>query len=368
MKIIVIGAGVFGASVAYHLARTGAEIVVLDRADPGRASAAGAGIICPWLRETDPAYYHLARLAASYYRDLLIHLGSDGEGDISYRQVGSIVIPQDAALLDGVEARLRRRRDDAPEMGEVRRLTPGQARDLFPLLRGDRAGLWIEGTARVDGRRLAASLLKATQHHHGIIREAAVDAILVEHGRACGVRVGEDRIAADAVVVATGAWAAGLLDPLGITLSLQPQRGQIIHLRPPGMQTGAWPVLQPLNDHYILAFDDCRVVVGATREFGTGLDYRVTAAGVAGVLGVGLDVAPGLADAAIIETRIGFRPMAFDNRPLAGPVDAIPGLMIANGLGHSGLTLAPYLGKLLADMIGGLPAAQDISAFNPLRR
>jgi D-amino-acid dehydrogenase len=123
-----------------------------------------------------------------------------------------------------------------------------------------------------------------------------------------------------------------------------------------------------LNDHYVLAFDDARIVVGATREFGTGIDYRTTAAGVAGVLAVGLQVTPGLADAEIIETRIGFRPMAFDNRPLAGKVDAIPGLLIANGLGHSGLTLGPYFGKLMADVTLGRTASVDMAAFDPLRQ
>jgi D-amino-acid dehydrogenase len=60
--------------------------------------------------------------------------------------------------------------------------------------------------------------------------------------------------------------------------------------------------------------------------------------------------------------------MAFDNRPLAGRVGAISGLMIANGLGHSGLTLAPYFGNLIAQMTLGEPMAVDIAAFDPLRQ
>jgi D-amino-acid dehydrogenase len=85
--------------------------------------------------------------------------------------------------------------------------------------------------------------LRAMQRHRGTLRTAAVDAILVEHGRACGVSTGADPIRADAVIVATGAWGTDLLDPLGITLRMQPQRGQIVHLRPRDVATDAWPIL-----------------------------------------------------------------------------------------------------------------------------
>ena len=69
MKVIVVGAGVFGASTAYHLARTGAEVVVFDRADDGRATAAGAGIVCPWLSaREDEAWLAIAFGAGRYTR------------------------------------------------------------------------------------------------------------------------------------------------------------------------------------------------------------------------------------------------------------------------------------------------------------
>ena len=74
-----------------------------------------------------------------------------------------------------------------------------------------------------------------------------------------------------------------MLEPTGVRLAVVPQRGQILHLRQPGIDTAGWPVLMPLNSYYLLAFEDSRVVVGATRETGTGFDYRVTAAGVAEV-------------------------------------------------------------------------------------
>jgi D-amino-acid dehydrogenase len=368
MKVIVIGGGIFGASTAYHLVRLGAQVTIIDSAGTGRATAAGAGIVCPWLSASiDAAYYAIASASGAYYPKLVDDLRSDGETDLGYRMVGSIVIPADSADLDEAEQRLASRRANAPEMGAVRRLSPEHAVALFPPLRRDLPGLHIAGTARVDGRRMAAALLRATQRRGGTLVEASVEQLMLTNGRVTGVSVAGKLIGADAVVVAAGAWAPPLLAPLGLRLNVTAQRGQIVHLRLGGVETGAWPVLQPMNSYYLLAFDDSRVVVGATREFNTGFDYRVTAGGLAEVLTVGLTFAPGLAQAEIIETRIGFRPMAFDNRPMLGVVDGFGGLAIGNGLGPSGLTIGPYAGKLLAEATLGRDTALDLAPYAPFR-
>jgi D-amino-acid dehydrogenase len=131
-------------------------------------------------------------------------------------------------------------------------------------------------------------------------------------------------------------------------LHIEPQRGQIVHLHLPGVETAEWPVIFPLGGHYLLAFDDSRVVVGATREPGVGFDYRVTAAGQAEVLTQALHVAPGLATATMIETRVGFRPVG-PGRPVLGYVEGSDWLLIGNGLGAAGLTIGPLGGRMLAE-------------------
>ncbi len=134
-----------------------------------------------------------------------------------------------------------------------------------------------------------------------------------------GVRLGSERREADQVVVAAGACAPALLRDLGIDLPIRPQCGQIVHLRLAGQATQDWPVILPLGaSHYPLAFDDQRVVAVATREHEAGFGYRATAAGLAEVLANAMAVVPGLAEAEVIETRIGFRPMGSDVKPLRG--------------------------------------------------
>jgi D-amino-acid dehydrogenase len=175
-------------------------------------------------------------------------------------------------------------------------------------------------------------------------------------------------VMADVVVVAAGAWAPALLKPAGIDLPVAPQRGPIVHQRLPGQDTHRWPVILPRGSHYLVAFDDSRIVVGATRETGAGFDDRVTAAGQAEVLTEALNVAPGLAAATLIETRVGFRPIGPDVRPMLGPVGGIEGLVIGNGLGAAGLTIGPLAGRLLAVVALGRRPELSLAPFDPLRR
>src|SRR5260370_32631984 len=82
-----------------------------------------------------------------------------------------------------------------------------------------------------------------------------------------GVRVNGEYIPSDIVIVAAGAWSSELCRPLGIGLAVEPQRGQIVHLRGPETDTGTLPIILPaLRDYYLLGFPDSRIVIGATRE------------------------------------------------------------------------------------------------------
>lgn len=351
MRVIVVGAGIAGSSVAYHASRRGAETVLVDSDEPGQATAAGAGIVCPWTsRLTDPAWHELADTAAGYYPTLVDELGTD----IGYRRVGALRLAPDDELVRRVSA--------APAAGEVGVVSGDEARELFPPLRGDVPALHVAGAARVDGRLVRDALRRAAVHQ-GSLYVSGTAALVMAGDRAVGVDVDGHRIDADAVVVAAGAWCPRLLEPVGVRIRVEPQRGQITHLRVSDVDTSAWPVVLPASSHYLLAFDDRRVVVGATREVGSGFDYRVTAAGQVEVLNEALAVAPGLAGAEVVETRVGFRPVGPDALPLVGTVR--DGLTVATGFGPTGLTLGPYVGSLAAALALGEDV--DVSAYDPLR-
>jgi D-amino-acid dehydrogenase len=148
---------------------------------------------------------------------------------------------------------------------------------------------------------------------------------------------------------------------------LAPQKGQIMHFALADADTSNWPVVQPPGSHYLLAFPGGRVVCGATRETGSGYDHRVTAAGLHEVLDAAISVAPGLADALVLETRVGFRPLSDDGVPLLGSISGIEGLVIATGFGPTGLTAGPYAGLLASRLAVGEHPAFDLAAYDPQR-
>ncbi len=75
MKTIVVGTGIVGASAAYYLVKQGIEVVMVDRPEEGKATSAGAGIICPWISHVeDPDWYAVAKGGALYYPELIEQL------------------------------------------------------------------------------------------------------------------------------------------------------------------------------------------------------------------------------------------------------------------------------------------------------
>jgi D-amino-acid dehydrogenase len=80
MRIVIIGAGVLGASTAFHLAGMDAQVTIIDANLEGRATAAGAGIICPWVSGVgDPVFYRLYAKGGDYYPQLIADLADVGE-------------------------------------------------------------------------------------------------------------------------------------------------------------------------------------------------------------------------------------------------------------------------------------------------
>lgn len=88
---IVVGAGILGASTAYHLAKAGANVTIVDRQQVGQATDAAAGIVCPWLSQRrNKAWYKIVKGGARYYSSLIQQLEEDGETDTGYNRVGAI--------------------------------------------------------------------------------------------------------------------------------------------------------------------------------------------------------------------------------------------------------------------------------------
>jgi D-amino-acid dehydrogenase len=366
-RFVVVGGGIVGASAAYHLAAAGEDVVLVDREDPGHATAAGAGIVAPGLSLKLPsAWQPLAFAAVASYERLLEELREQGQTDLEYQVVGAVQLARSEDEHEQLPDTLRlfeeRRSAGVANIGELSRLDGPALHALCPVVNDAHGGIHAAGAARVDGRSLRGALLRAFEARGGTRRRGSAS-VVTSGSSVAGLDVDGDRLAADVVVLATGAWADALVSASGRDFGVAPQRGQILHLDVPDTDPTGWPILYGYEPYYLLTFPAHRVVVGATREPGTGFDLRVTVAGQRDLVHQALAFAPGLAGATVVETRVGFRPVTADGLPLIGPVPGCDGAFVATGLGPQGLTIGPYAGRLIADAALGRPPAIDVSAL-----
>ena len=370
---VVIGGGLLGSATAYHLVAAGARTLLVDRADTGRATDAGAGILSPETNSRDPeAWFTFAVAAKAYYPELIERLRSEQAGDTGYARCGQLVV---AATDDELEpfARAKRivferqRRRGTPSSDDLHEVSPAEARELFPPLAAVHGAIYSRVAARVDGRLLNRALRTAAESRGLTVRAGAVERLVLDGARAGGVVVDGETVAAGAVAIAGGAWTEAFGKQLGVTIAVAPQRGQIIHLGLRGVDTSRWPMISAFHHHYLVAWPDSRVVAGATRETGSGFAPHTTSAGVREVLGEALRVAPGLADAEIREIRVGLRPFTTDTLPVLGPVPGVAGVFLVTGHGPTGLTLGPFSGKLVAGQMLGKDSEVDLAPFSVAR-
>ena len=218
--------------------------------------------------------------------------------------------------------------------------------------------LHAPGSARVDGRGMAAALHEAaaargvvfvTGAAHGVLAGGAGGAHRVEAVEVEGHR----NVTCDAVAVAGGAWTAAAGEWLGTRLPVGPTKGQIVHLGVDA-ETERWPIVQPLLTHYLVPWPGGRVACGGTFETSAGFSVSVTAAGLHELLRECLTIAPGLDGSTYLETRVGLRPTSADDRAVVGRLPGWGNAWVATGHGANGLLQGPYSARVLAHAMAGV--------------
>ncbi|RME87355.1 MAG: FAD-dependent oxidoreductase, partial [Zetaproteobacteria bacterium] len=269
---MIIGGGVIGALVAWRLKRMGAEPVIVERGDWGRESSwAGAGILAPiqpWLYPD--AFTVLANASLALYPRFVAELEEASGMAVEWRTTGMLVpfFPGDA---DEAEAALRW---SARAGWRAVRLSAHEARAEVPHLAADlmHAVLWPE-VGQVRNPRLLAAAKKALLRLGVVVHEHTEAVALLRQGDAvCGVRTSDGEIAADAVVLAAGAWSGKLAQRWGLRLEVEPVKGEIVLLH------GKSDDLRRIVKHadvYAVPRKDGRILIGATMQR-VGFDRRTT--------------------------------------------------------------------------------------------
>jgi glycine oxidase len=364
-EVVVVGGGVIGASVAFHLAREGIEVTLLERdALASGASGAAAGMLAPTsdAREDGPFYRFAARSLAGF-EALAAELLERSGVDCEFVRSGMLRLAFDAA--DG--ERLRGLRDALPDAG-LEWLDPAAVRTVEPHAAGEvLGGLFAPAEAHVRSPLLARAYAAAARRLGARI-ETGVEAtgLGVSSGRVTSVETSDGPWSTPRLVLCAGAWSArGGVWPKGLEPPpVTPVRGQIVSVDAPEPAPAA-TVLGP-EGSYVVPKRDGSLVVGSTEE-SVGFDARVTGAGLRTVLERGTRLVPAVADATFRSAWAGLRPSSADGLPIIGPVPGVEGLAVATGHHRNGVLLSPVTGSLIADWVAGKGTPDEARPFLPAR-
>ena len=360
MKVVVIGAGVAGLSIGWRLRQAGIEVVVLERAQPGRgATWASAGMIAA-TAEYDQAQspegelgYRARMLWPDFAREI-----EDASGlKIGYAQSGSLMIAMNLNEAATYSAR-------AASDPDLKVLSAADARAMEPLLADGIAGaLWAEKEAQVDSRALGIALARAFVRSGGtLIVNEAVLCIQMRGGRAVAAHTPFGLYEADAFILAAGAWS-GLIDglPPDALPPVRPMKGEMLALEPPkGVALPGHVVWG--NEVYLVPRGD-RLLIGATLD-DAGFDTGLTDAAEDWLSSRAVSVMPALRQWRIADHWAGLRPGSPDGLPLLGP-SKVHGLFIASGQYRNGILFAPAVAEMLSGLVLEHPV--DFAPFDPRR-
>lgn len=356
--LVVVGAGVIGLACAWEAARRGLDVVVLERGRPAAgASGVAAGMLAPVgeLAFGEQPLAELTLRAAELFPAFVAELEQASGEAVGYERFGALHVALDR---DEAEELRRRHRLQRSLQLDAEWLPPRRCREveggLAPSVAG---GVHAPHEGAVDPRMLCTALLAALRAEGAEVRTGTpVAEALLAGERIEGVRAADGgELAADAVLLATGAWAGeSPWLPERARPPVRPVKGQILTLRGPAGD----PVCEGIvasERVYVVPRADGRLIVGATVEE-KGFDTTVTAGGVHELLREAYRLLPEVAELELVEATAGLRPGTPDNMPIVGP-GALDGLLLATGHYRNGILLAPHAAQQVCELLSGAGVA-----------
>lgn len=360
--VIIAGGGIIGGSIGFELAQQKLRVLLLDRqATAHEASWAAAGMLAP-SPETPDAFplVPLAKASLELYGDFVTAVEDASGRNTGYRREGSV----QAFFAANAERELSTFIAVNHGVGiSAEAVRVGEARAIEPALNpAAHAAAWLPDEGWVDNRALTRAVLTAAIAGGVEIRTGAgVNSIVVENGRCTGVMARGQKLTANCVVIAAGCFSGGI-QGVEHYAPTRPVRGQMMVLRHDKVKIDH--VLRSERG-YLVPRDDGRILAGSTMEH-AGFEKRITPTGVQQILKAAVELAPALADAAIIDAWSGLRPDTQDHLPSLGATD-MEGLLMATGHYRNGILLAPITAKIIREWVTERRTSVPLDAFSPLR-
>ena len=356
---VVVGGGIWGCSIAYHLARAGLrDVVVLERRELACGNTPQAAGLVGQLRSSE-----LMVRSIRHVVDRLEHWAGEHGEESGFRQVGSLKL----ALTDGRVRELEAHVANARSWGlEVELLTPKAASARVPFLdtAGVKAAAWIPGDGYVEPYTLAMTIARAARRL-GVVFETdrPVTAIQLERGAVRGVDTPAGALQTPRVIVAAGPWVERVAAAVGLAVDTVPLRHQHWTTAPMAEVPASLPVvrvpdasvyIRPEVGGLMLGGFEARPKAFSMSDLPLTFEVEHTEKdlGVLEELAGGLTRAfPALAGAPVLKGCAGLPTFTPDGNYLLGPVPSARGLWVAAGCNAIGIAGSLLVGEWLSEMV-----------------
>src|SRR5258707_12406121 len=364
--IVIVGGGVIGNSIAYHLARRRRQVLVVERSGVAvspAASWASAGGVRRQGRH--PAEAMLAIEAIERWRTLEQEL----EVDLHYRQGGNLLLAESDTEANQLSEFVHRQQ----EVGfvDVRLVDRSEALALVPGL-NERvvAGSYSPSDGQADPVLTTCAFASAAQHFGATYWTGThTSGLLVRNERVVGVQTKRGEIQAEHVVLAAGTWSAELAATIGLRLPVRTRALQMI-LSTPAQSNVLQPVISAVGRVLSLK----QLASGAFLLGGGWLgdptpdrrSYTMRLSSVQGNWTTACELLPVVGEQCIDHSWCGLEGPSIDDIPLIGAMPGLEGLTLAVGFSGHGFALAPAVGRCVADQINGHPTP-ELDGLSPSR-
>jgi sarcosine oxidase subunit beta len=363
--VAIVGGGVVGCSIAYHLARRGVrDVLVLEReaVGAGTTSKAAGGIRAQFPTETEIRFSLESVRVFERFED---EFGVDP----GYRKIGYLFLVADDEDLAGFEARVRLQRS----LGvDVRIVTPAEARALVPALHVDDlvAAVWGPDDAMAGPAEVTAGFARRARELGVRIAEGVdVQAIERDGDRVAGVRTSDGAVAARVVVNAAGPAAARVGRLAGVQVPVHPRRRHIFFTEPFPELPGPVPLTTDRASGFYFRKEMEQVLLspGDVEDVGEDLDVAVDRGRIEETVQKALHRLPIIEKARIAGGWAGLRPLTPDDHAIIGWAPGVEGFFLAVGFGGHGFQHSPATGRLVSEWLTAGAPSMDLSLFDPER-
>jgi sarcosine oxidase, subunit beta len=349
--VVIVGGGIVGSSIAYHLAAAGCKNVqVIERETAQGKGSTGKSMGGVRAQFSTPVNIQMSLYSIPFYASFEDRLGYPCD----YRPQGYLF----CATTDKHMAYLRANYAKQAAMGlkHVQLVAGDEIRALFPLLRGDDivGGSFCSTDGFVDPYSAMIGFMSWAVDHGATLWKNATVTAITRRGETFEITTTRDTVSTPVVVNCAGPWAAEIAAMAGIELPVEPLRRMLVPTEPFDQFPRTAPMIidmsngfhfRPESRGFLLAWNDPEETPGYKTDFDPAFIEKI--------LTRAADRVPVFENVAVNPKRAwaGLYEMTPDHHPILGESPDVPGFFFANGFSGHGVMHAPVTGKILSDLI-----------------